>query len=547
MVLSRLLMLFEVNNLICYTFVMEVLNAKEMIMIDKKAIQDYGIPGTVLMENAGIQVVKALEEKFNDLAQKRVVIFAGKGNNGGDGAVVARHLHNKGLKVDIFLFAKQDETSRDLKINLNIAKKMGVPIHKIENPDQLKDFNNLLIHSHIIIDALLGTGITPPVKGIFQSVIPLLNDTNTFVLAIDVPSGLSSDHGNVEGEVVKADMTVTFCRPKRCHFLHPAVELVGELKVVDISIPEKIVGDENIRVHTIDREDIDFLLQKRKPDSHKGTYGHLLIIGGSAGKGGAAAMAALSALRMGNGLVSLAVPESINSSIETSPLEIMSIPLPETNEGSIDIAAKDTLLKSLNDKSAVLIGPGISTSSETIELLLSIVPELKIPLVIDADGLNCLAKDLNVFKKVKGRAIITPHPGEMSRLAGKTVKDVQADRIGIALEFASEYDVTVVLKGAGTVIAFPDGNAFINTTGNPGMATAGTGDVLAGMAAGLLAQKVSPEDASKTAVYLHGLAGDLASQEKNQVSLIASDLIEAIPSILKNLSISRKGAKTQRK
>ncbi len=512
---------------------MEILTAKEMREIDRKAIEDYGIPGPVLMENAGIQTVIALEEKFQDLSKKRVSVFTGKGNNGGDGAVVARHLFEKKVKVEIFLFAKKDDTSPDAKINLDIARNMGVPIHEIESLDQLKNFKSHLNHSHIFIDALLGTGIKPPVKGVLRSVISFLNDLNKFTLAIDIPSGLNSDHGNVEGEVFKADMTVTFCRPKRCHFLCPAADLVGELKVVDISIPDKIVCNEKIKVHTIDRNNIGFLFQERKQSSHKGTYGHLLVIGGSAGKGGAAAMAGLSALRIGTGLVTLAVPQSVNSSIEMNPIEVMSIPLPETKEGSIDFAAKDKLLESINGKSAVLIGPGISTQQETIDLLIAIIPEIKVPLLIDADGLNCLAEHLYVLQKAKGQVIITPHPGEMARLTRETVKDVQADRTGIAGKFAADYNVIVVLKGVGTIIAIPDGNSFINTTGNPGMATAGTGDVLAGMAAGLLAQKVTPPNASKAAVYLHGLAGDRVSQEKGQVSLIASDLIEVIPSILK--------------
>ncbi len=512
---------------------MEILTAKEMREIDRKAIEDYGIPGTILMENAGIQTIIALDEKFRDLSQKRVAVFAGKGNNGGDGAVVARHLFAKKVKIEIFLFAKKDDTSPDAKINLNIAMNMGIPIHEVENFDQLKKFENQLIHSHIFIDALLGTGITPPVKGILQYAIPFLNSLQKFTLAVDIPSGLSSDNGNVEGEVFKADMTVTFCRPKRCHFLFPAAGLVGALKVADISIPDEIVNSENIKVHSIVQKNIDFLLKERKPASHKGTYGHLLVIGGSIGKGGAAAMAALSALRIGTGLVTLAVPRSVNAAIEMNPLEVMSIPLPETKEGYIDIAAKGKLLESKNGKSSVLIGPGISTQQETIELLLAIIPEIKVPLVIDADGLNCLVEHLDVLKKVKGPVIITPHPGEMSRLTGNSVKEIQADRIGIAQKFAADNNVIVVLKGAGTVVALPDGEAFINTTGNPGMATAGTGDVLAGMAAGLLAQKVTPPDASKAAVYLHGLAGDRVSQKKGQVSLIASDLIEVIPSILK--------------
>ncbi len=513
---------------------MEILTAGEMREMDRKAIENYGIPGIVLMENAGIQTVNLLVDKFHDLSKKKVAIFAGKGNNGGDGAVVARHLYNKKVNVDIFLFSKKDAVSPDSKTNMHIIQKMGVSIFEIESFDHFKGLVNRLTHSHIFIDALLGTGITPPVKGIFKSVIPFLNSLNKFVLSIDIPSGLSSDCGNVEGEAVRANMTVTFCRPKRCHFLYPAAEYVGELKIVDIGIPDKIINDEKIKVCTIENKDIRFLFNKRKPVSHKGTYGHLLVLGGSSGKGGAAATASLSALRVGTGLVTLAVPESINVSIETNILEVMSIPLPETDKGSMDISAKDIIIESLRDKSAILIGPGISTHPNTIELLLAVIPDIKIPIVIDADGLNCLSGHLDILKNLKGPVIITPHPGEMSRLTGRSVNEVQADRIGMAQGFSSDYSVVVVLKGAGTIIAFPDGKIFINPTGNPGMATAGTGDVLSGMIAGLIAQKIPSLEASKAAVFFHGLVGDLVSQKKGQIPLIASDLIDEIPSILGN-------------
>lgn len=517
---------------------MEILTASEMRNIDKKAIDQYGIPGIVLMENAGIQTTIAFEKKFSDLFKKRIAVFAGKGNNGGDGAVVARHLYNKGVHVEIFLFTKKEKASPDSKVNMNIAKNMGIPIYEIENYDHLVKFKNKLVHSHVFIDALLGTGIKPPVKGMLEKVIPFLNSLNKFMLSIDIPSGLSSDNGGAEGEIIKANMTVTFCRPKRCHFLYPAVEYTGELEVVDIGIPYKIVSDENVRVHSVEKKDCAFLFEKRQPYSHKGNYGHLLVLGGSVGKGGAAAMASLSALKMGTGLVTLAVPESINKSIETSLLEVMSISLPETKQGSIDSAARDIIIGSLKNKSALLIGPGISTHPKTIKLLLELIPEIDIPLVIDADGLNCLSIHLNILQKIKGPVIITPHPGEMSRLTSKTIQTIQADRIGIAQEFASYYNVYVVLKGAGTIIAFPDGHTFINTTGNPGMATAGTGDVLAGMVAGLTAQGVPPSDASKAAVFLHGLAGDFAAQKKGQIPLIASDIIDAIPLVLKNCNYS---------
>lgn len=511
---------------------MKILTAEEMRELDRKAIEVCGIPGIVLMENAGIQIVMALLEKFYDLSHKRIAVFAGKGNNGGDGAVVARHLCNKGIKVEVFLFAKKESVSSDSKVNMGILEKMGVPIYEIESLDQLKDLISHLKHSHILIDALLGTGIASPVRGTLQTVIPFLNSLNKFILSVDVPSGLSSDCGNVEGEVIRANMTVTFCCPKRCHFLFPAAEYVGDLKIVDISIPDKIINDEKIMLHTIEKEDIRFLFNKREPSSHKGTYGHLLVLGGSGGKGGAAAMASLSALRMGTGLVTMAVPESINASIETNILEVMSIPLPETEMKSIDISAKDIIIESLKNKSAVLIGPGLTTHPNTVELLLAVVPEIEVPMVIDADGLNCISEHLGTLKSLKGPVIITPHPGEMSRLAGKTVKEVQTDRVGIARSFSSNYNVVVVLKGAGTIIAFPDGKTFVNTTGNPGMATAGTGDVLSGIIAGLIAQKIPTSEASRAAVFLHGLAGDMVSQKKGQISLIASDLIEEIPSIL---------------
>lgn len=519
---------------------MKVVIAKEMQNIDRKAIEEYGIPGIVLMENAGSGVVSSLLKRFPDINDKKVGVLAGKGNNGGDGLAVARLLTDKGIATVVYLLSKKDMLKGDAKTNLEKAEEMGVKIFEITSLDELETVKDDALKNDIFVDAIFGTGLNSGVKGYYIDVIKFINSSKKFILSIDIPSGLSSDTGEIIGEHINADMTVSLCLPKVGEILYPAAEYAGNLEVVDIGIPESIIDKENIKVNLIEEKDVIGLLPKRKPDSHKGTYGHLVVIAGSRGKGGAAMMACLSALRAGAGLVTAAIPSCINLAFETGIPEVMTLPLPDTEDGTIDVSASDILLKFINGKSAILIGPGITINPSTSALIKKIVKEIKCPVLIDADGLNILADDIGLLKGRHSPVIVTPHPGEMARLLNTTSKKVQGDRIGAGRRLATEYGIYVILKGARTIIATPDGDVYINPTGNPGMATAGTGDVLSGIIAGFLCQGLSAKDASILGVYLHGLAGDIAAANLSQTALIASDLIRALPETIKRVELFSK-------
>lgn len=511
---------------------MKVVNAEEIRRIDKRAIEEYGIPGLILMENAGLQVFLNILERYGPLDQKKVAVIAGKGNNGGDGFVVARHLYNRNIEVEVFLIGGSSDIKGDAKTNLDILKKIGIPFY--ENVTS-NDLSIPLRDADIIVDAIFGTGLSSEIKNPYLDAINSINSSRKPVVSIDVPSGVNSDTGEILGVAVKADLTVTFVLPKRGLLVFPGAEYTGVLKIADIGIPKRAIEEENIMVNLLTEEEIRALLPERRPDSYKTSFGHLLVIAGSVGKTGAAAMTSLSALRVGAGLVTLAIPKSLNDILELKLTEVMTLPLPETNELTISVSAQDILNEVLPRMTVIALGPGLSTHSETSKLVRDLVRKYEAPMVIDADGVNALINHLDVLKERKAPLILTPHPGEMARLIGKTSKDVQKDRIGIAQGFSKENNVFLVLKGARTIISDPDGNIFINPTGNPGMATAGTGDVLTGMISGLIAQGMEPLTATKTGVYLHGLAGDLTAEEFGEMGMIAGDIIEKIPEAIRFL------------
>lgn len=526
---------------------MKVATAQEMREIDERAIQNYGIPGIVLMENAGLQVVEAIREKFPDLSQRNVAILAGKGNNGGDGLVVARQLQNRGIAVQVFLLARRDEVRGDARTNLEIALKIGVDIEEVVSPDHLHRIQEALHRKHLLVDAILGTGLTSPLRGFYREVISVVNASNIPVVAIDIPSGLSSDTGEVPGEHVKANLTVTFALPKRGQLLYPAAASVGDLVVADISIPPKVIEETDINVHLITEEMVQPILEPRDPSAHKGLFGHILVIGGSAGKTGAAAMASYAALRTGAGLVSLALPKSLSLAMETVFPEVMTVPLPETEEQTLDISALEPILELLPQMKVLVVGPGMTTHPRTSQLLKGVLRASQVPMVIDADGLNSLAGCLSLLRECPAPRILTPHPGEMSRLTGDSVSDIQRNRIEIAQRFSSSYGVLLVLKGARTLVSDTQGQVYINPTGNPGMATAGMGDVLSGMIAGLIAQDGGLLEGTTAAVYLHGMAGDLAAQKVGSLCLVASDLLSHLPQAIERVTHWRPGDTGRRK
>ena len=511
---------------------MKLVTAAQMRELDRRTIEELGVPSLVLMENAGRSTFEVLCREFPDRAGPAAVV-AGRGNNGGDGFVVARYLANAGRPVAVFLLGRKDQVTGDARVNLEIAARLGIEIVEILGEDDLNPLLHRLARSGFIVDALLGTGLNAEVRGLMHTLMEKINALRVPVLAVDLPSGLSADTGRPLDIAVQAQVTVTFGRPKLGQILAPGRDYVGRLWLVDIGIPPALVQE--LPLELADPADLRRSLPARLFASHKGTYGHLLILAGSAGKTGAAALAAEGALRAGAGLVTLGVAASLNDVLEVKVTEAMTLPLPEA-EGSraLGRGALQPILEFLGDKiTALALGPGLGTVPETRELVQSLVRRLRLPMVIDADGLNALAGELPCLKEAAGPRIITPHPGEMARLLGATAKEVQADRLGVARRTAQGHGVWVVLKGAQTVVADPEGRISVNPSGNATLASGGTGDVLTGLIGGFLAQGLSPWDAARLGVYLHGLAADyLAMLHGPQGGLIAGDLLTIFPQVL---------------
>jgi len=514
--------------------VKKISKAKEMQAVDAFSINECGIPGIVLMENAGIRCVDTVLKYFPDCLQKKITIVAGKGNNGGDGFVIARHFFNKGAHVQVLLIGKLNSLKNDASINAESACKIGIPVKEIDKSN-IKSCRHILNHSHLIIDAIFGTGFNKAASGIYEEIIEMVNQSEKKVVAIDIPSGIDSDSGQFIGPKINANLTLALALYKKSHWLFPSLEAMGDLELIDIGIPEKAVNSVQIGVNLLEVEDIQTQFQDRHANSHKGTFGHVLLLASSSGKTGAGGLAALAALRSGAGLATLAMPKSCQQSLESIPLEAMTVGLSEIKEGFLAPSAKQQILDLCKDKSSVAIGPGISTEKETIELLENIIPELNIPLVLDADGLNCLALSSNLLSSLKPETILTPHPKEMARICGLKTQEILNNRIDVASEFAQKHSIYLILKGAHSVIALPDGETFINPTGNSGMATAGSGDVLTGMIAGFLAQGMSSKWSALSGCYLHGLAGDQFAEKQSKTNLIAGDLLRELPQTIKSL------------
>jgi ADP-dependent NAD(P)H-hydrate dehydratase / NAD(P)H-hydrate epimerase len=514
---------------------MKIATAQQIKNIDRRAIREFGIPGPVLMENAASAIMAEMERFFDGLVGVRVGIICGKGNNGGDGLALARRLSIRGVPVRVALLASFTAVSGEAKVNLAILRKMDVEITQNVSSRFVAD---VVAWSDIIVDALLGVGLSTPLKGLYAQAVETINASGRPVVAIDVPTGIDADTGAVRGAAVNADLTVTMALLKRGLVLFPGARHAGTVRIADIGIPSEVIEKEKISVRLLNKGSLLGMLERRAPDSHKGDFGHLLVVAGSPGKAGAAAMAARSALRTGTGLVSVGTPSGLVPIIQQQVFESMCIPLAESIDGTIGLGGENELLKVAVKMNACAVGPGLSIHYETVNMVRSLLQQIATPVVIDADGLNALVGALEVLRKNRGPVIMTPHPGEMARLLGISTSDVQKDRIGIATDFARTYKVTLVLKGAGTVIANPDGLTYINTTGNPGMATGGTGDALTGMIGSLLAQGYASLQAACIGVYLHGLAGDLAAKEKGEAGMIAGDLIEKIPQALQDIAES---------
>ena len=503
---------------------MKLVTTEQMRSLDRAAIDDYGIPSVVLMENAGRAVAEAAAQMLD--GPGRVVVVCGRGNNGGDGFVAARHLSNRSVPVEVYLLAAVDDLQGDAATNCHIAQQMNLPICESPDPAVLEA---ALSSADLIVDAILGTGISGAVRGPAKAAISAINQSPARVLAVDIPSGISGDTGQVMGVAVQADRTLTFGLPKIGHYCYPGRDHCGEIELVDISLPAVLVGSADLPTNLTTSQDAAAMLPPRWADMHKGDAGRLLIVAGSPGMTGAAAMAGLAAVRSGAGLVTVGIPASLNAILEVKCTEVMTLLLPETAHGSLAPEARDEILKFAESCDAVALGPGLSQVSETAELARQLIERISTPLVVDADGLNACAGATEPLKNREAPTIITPHPGELSRLIGQSVADIQQDRITAARQAAQELQCVVVLKGAGTVIADPSGEVWVNPTGNAGMASGGVGDVLTGVIGGLLAGGGNVMEAAISGVYCHGLAGDLAEEYCGQRALIASDLLVQLP------------------
>jgi len=482
---------------------MKVVTAEIMQKLDRRTIEEAGIPGIVLMENAGRGAVREILAGYPEILKGKVAIIAGRGNNGGDGFVIARYLMNRGVNVKIFLLAEQEKVKGDARLNLDILLNMKASITEIKDLNTWKVLLPELEGHCLIVDAIFGTGLRSEVKGMIREVIDDINYFNIPKVAVDLPSGLNANTGEVLGTCIKADLTITFALPKRGLLIYPGADFAGRLKIVDISIPAYLLEEEKISDHVLSFGSLSQYVRPRKPNSHKGDYGHVLIIAGSQGKTGAAALSCQAAVRVGAGLVTLGIPESLNNIMEEKLTEVMTEPLTEEEPGFIGIGSFKKIERLMKGKKVLALGPGVSTHKDMVKLVHRILVESTIPLVIDADGINLSSKE------------------------------IQKDRITIARDFAKQHGCYLVLKGTRSLIAEPEGNIFINPTGNAGMASGGMGDVLTGMIPGFISQGYDVATSTKLAVFVHGLAGDLVALEKGPVGLIAGDLVNEIPRVLK--------------
>ncbi len=518
---------------------MRVLNAAQMREADRRTTEEIGIPSLVLMENAGRQVVAAIEATYSDLSERQVAVLCGRGNNGGDGFVVARTLLQRGVDVSLFLLGNVSEVRGDARTNLEILSRLGLSAVEIADGQAWELHFSEISDCTLIVDAIFGTGLNAPLSGLMETVVADVNASGIPVVAIDLPSGLSADSAEPIGPSIEAGLTVTLAAPKLPLVLPPAETRAGDIVIADIGIPSDILDTlDGPRVELLTRGGMRELVSPRQPDSHKGDFGRVLVVAGSRGKTGAAHLAALGALRSGAGLVTVATPATCQAVVAAMGAEYMTEALDETDEG-LDLENVDRVLEMARD--VIAIGPGLGTGPSTRAFVKALVDRATMPLIVDADGLNAFSDDPDKLAGREGRdVIITPHPGEMGRLVGMSADEVQASRLEIARNFASAHHLYVVLKGHRTLIATPDERIFINPTGNPGMATGGTGDVLTGMIAAWLAQLLDAEAACKLAVYLHGMAGDLAEADEGEVAMTSIDVAGHLGDAILELTARRK-------
>lgn len=510
---------------------MKILNSDQMKSIDKRATEQFHVPSIVLMENAALAVVDAIAAHHG--AAEEVAIFCGVGQNGGDGFAVARHLENRGVTPLVFIVGEQDKIGGDSLTNLRICRKLGVPIYDVTTLDTLNGALARTMECDLIVDAIFGTGLNRELTGIHEETVKGLASLPIPVLAIDIPTGLQASSWNVGETVLPAQITVTFAQPKVAHVFEPAALMCGEVIVADISIPRAALDAEGVTLSLITPEDLRPLFPLRESDTHKGTYGHLAIVAGSEGRSGAAVLAARGALRAGAGLVTVMTDLETARIVDMHSVESMTRSIDRSDAGVEDA------LSALTGKSALLIGPGLPDSDSGYQFVRDVLASTEIPAVIDASALNAYSGKLAEINPRSLPRVITPHPGELGRLMDMKAETINADRLASAREAARVSRCVVVLKGHQTIVADPDGELFVNPTGNPGMATGGMGDILGGMIAALIARGVDALSAACAGAYLHGAAGDILKEKTSDTGLTAIEVADTIPEAIEQL---RRGA-----
>lgn len=506
---------------------MRILDAAAMRGVDQAAIENVGIPSLVLMENAAIGLMDAIADRYPEAGS--LAIFCGPGNNGGDGLALARHAVIRGYHVEIHLFTGGKPLRGDASIQLEICRNQGLLVEELRPEDPVLEAVASARGLDLAVDALFGTGLGRPLSGHFAEVVAALNLLPVGRVAVDIPSGLSGSSAEILGPHVRAELTVTFGAPKIPHVFLPAAEVVGDVVVADLGIPRELIEQAAGDLHLLVEEELQQWTLPRPLVSHKGDYGHAVLLAGAKGKAGAAVLAARATVRSGAGLVTVAAPSSIVSSLEVGSVESMTLPLQEVEGEGLTAMNLDRLLAFAADKQVLTLGPGLGSHPSTVELIRSLVGRSPLPLVLDADGINAYAGDVEALAAVERAKILTPHPGELARLLSTTASEIQAHRVESVREAAKRSQSIVVLKGAQSLIADPEQGVFVNPTGNPGMATGGTGDVLTGVITGLVSQGYDPLSAACLGVFLHGSAGDIAAEELGEASLSASDVLDRLP------------------
>ncbi|MBI3447726.1 MAG: NAD(P)H-hydrate dehydratase [Acidobacteria bacterium] len=510
---------------------MVILTAEQMRRIDARAESDHGVPADALMDNAGREIALALARRFPDLARRRTLILCGKGNNGGDGLTAARHLKSAGIASRVVLLCPAKDLRGAAAGALSKARAAGITVEEIRDDGSWASVRRALGESDLIVDALLGTGARGGATGLLGEAIEAINGAGSTVVSVDVPSGLGEAGpapAGSTGPVVEADVTIALAALKTSLVFQPGARYAGEIEVVDIGIPAAAIAAEKADLHWIDAATAASWIPRRDRASHKGDFGHVLVVAGSRGKSGAAVLLARACLRSGAGLVTIASPESAQPIIAAAVPEAMTAPLPETPSGSLAGASLPLLLKLLDDRDVLATGPGLGMEDETAATVRSLVAACRKPMVLDADALNAIAIR-GTRPALDSPAVVTPHPGEAARLLGVTSATVSAERLSAARQLARDLGAAVVLKGWRTLTASPDGMVRVNSTGNPGMATGGSGDSLTGVVAAWLAQGLDPATAAALSAFVHGLAGDLAAADLGEISMIAGDIVDRLP------------------